>query len=474
MSHPLFFLTCAFSLGIASAGRLRPPFLCLYVATVILLFFSIFFFREGRKPHSLLLLLCFLSGALLLVNSRTQAANHLLKIVPYGAREVTLEGVVISSPQVKSQRASFVLNCGRLKANHYWHNASGRVLVRLPAAKKVFYADRLLLEGRLRRPFYYLGRPGGRNPAAYLENRGIYFILNVKKGRPVKKINSRSKANPLVYFAYRTREGLREISARNLPPLSASVLNALILGLRQELPKDTARALINTGTAHIVAISGLHIGIFLFIVLIFLKALRLPKITRYCAAIIILWGYCLLTGASLPAVRAAIMATIFLAGLIIRRQPDIAGSLSLAALLILSAKPAQLFEASFQLSFLSIISLVVITPKIQAFFYRRIKKQKGLRPLVNIFSASLGAWLGLSPLILYYFRVISPVAILGNMVIVPYLALLVACGLSFFLAGVFFPVLLPVFSPAAELAVLLLLKFVSLLAKVPFGYFRLA
>lgn len=472
MAHPLFCITGALCLGIITASRIRLSFFWLYIAALILFLLSIFLSAQENKFRILLLPLCFLLGALLSVNSRTLAANHLLRLVPYAGKEVSLEGVVINSPQAGSRGVSFLLNAEKLKVDDCWHKVSGRVLVRLSGSKKIFYADRLMLRGRLGRPFY-LRQAGKRRPYAYLENRGIYFILNVKAGNPVKITGSRSKGNPLIYYAYKIRQRLKEVSAKNLSSLSALVLNALVLGLRQELPKDTSRALINTGTVHIIAISGLHLGIFGFIVLVFLKALRLPKPARYFIAIITLWGYCFLTGCNLPAVRAAIMATVFLAGLMIRRQPDTLGSLSLAALLILSINPGQLFEASFQLSFLSIISLLFITPKIKAFLLKHLNKGKRVKVLVNIFSASLGAWLGLFPLILYYFRIISPVAILGNMVIVPYLALVIACGVTFLLAGLFFPALVPVFSPAAELSILFLLKFVNLLATIPLGHFRL-
>ena len=473
MVHPLFCITIALCLGIIIASQIRLIFFWLYIVAVILFLLCIFLAAQGKKFRILLLLLCFLLGALLSVNSRSLARNHLLRLMPYAGKEVFLEGVVINSPQARRERVSFLLNAEKLKADNCWHRVSGRVLVRLSGSKKIFYADRLMLQGRLRRPFYF-PKPGRRNPGAYLENKGIYFILNVKINNPVKKIDSRSKGNPLIYCAYKIRQRLKEVSAKNLSSLSGSVLNALLLGLRQELPKDTAQALINTGTVHIIAISGLHLGIFVFIVLIFLKALRLPRLARYFIAIITLWGYCLMTGSNLPAVRAAIMATVFLAGLMIRRQPDTLGSLSLAALLILTINPGQLFEVSFQLSFLSIISLLFITPRINAFLLKYLKKGGRVKPLVNIFSASLGAWLGLSPLILYYFRIISPVAILGNMVIVPYLALVIACGVTLLLAGLFVPALVPIFSPAAELSILFLLKFINLLAGMPLGHFCLS
>jgi len=217
------------------------------------------------------------------------------------------------------------------------------------------------------------------------------------------------------------------------------------------LPKQITNILVNTGTVHIIAISGLHLGIVAFMVLLLLKLIRIPKRPRYIVTIFILFIYCILTGSSVPVVRASIMATILLLGYVIRRRADIYNCLSLAALIILFINPWQLFQISFQLSFLSVVSLGFISPKIYALFSDEVKKSKYLKVLISIFSASLGAWLGLLPLILYYFKIISPVTVLANMIVVPYMTLVIASGFSFLLVGLIFPPLASFFSPACEI-----------------------
>lgn len=223
--------------------------------------------------------------------------------------------------------------------------------------------------------------------------------------------------------------------------------------------------------------------------LIFLKSIRIPRRPRCIVSVFILLIYCILTGSNTPVIRATIMVTILLLGYTIKRQVDIYNSLSLSALTILFINPWQLFEVSFQLSFLSIVSLTWLTPKINAlprtFWLKReakpqkvkvrgkLKKSKYFKCLINIFSCSLAAWLGLFPLIVYYFKIISPITILANMLVVPYMTLVIACGFTFLLVGLIFPTLVSLFSPATEISILFLLKFLSLLNRIPFGHFCL-
>ncbi len=471
MNRPLFWMGLALSLGITVADRLRLLFFWPYLCAVILFLLCVFFARK-EKIFFILLFFIYLSlGALLLINSRVLPKNHLLRLKPPKGSTVYLQGVVIDDPQEKSQKISFLLKAERLKIDNRLYKASGRALVRVSGRRRVFFGDRLILQGKIFRPFY-LRSSRGLNYREYLRNKKIYVIFSVGKDNLLKKTEPGHK-NPFVYSTYKIRRRLKRITDENISSLSAPVMNALLLGIRGDLPAGIKDTLANTGTVHIIAISGLHLGIFAFIVLIFLKVLRLPKKPRYTITILILWAYCVLTGSNPPVIRSAIMATILLSGLAIRRQPDIFNSLLLAALVILFINPGQLFLLSFQLSFISVISLIFLAPKIRSLLSRSPNRGRRIDLLLNCFSSSLGAWLGLSPLIFYYFGIISPVAIPGNMVIVPYMGLVIACGVAFFLAGLVSPALLPVFSTPAELSILFLLKIIALLERIPFSHFRL-
>ncbi len=206
---------------------------------------------------------------------------------------------------------------------------------------------------------------------------------------------------------------------------------------------------------------------------LFLKLVRVPRKIIYLITIAFLIVYCLLTGSRTPVVRATIMAVVLLFGYCLKREADIYNSLFFSALLILLFNPWQLFEVSFQLSFMSIASIVWLSPKIQHLFSHKLFKKKYLKILIGGFSVSFAAWLGLAPLIAYYFKIVSPVTILANMVVVPFMALVIASGVTFILGALISPMLGTIFSVGAELSLLSLFKGVSLFARIPGAYFYL-
>ena len=166
---------------------------------------------------------------------------------------------------------------------------------------------------------------------------------------------------------------MREVIVKNLSPFSAGILNALILGDRQDLSSYLLDILMNLGTIHIIAISGFNVGIVAFIILLILKIIKIPRKPRYILTILLLIVYCILTGASPPVMRATVMAIIFLCAYFFEREVNIYNSLSLATLIILAVNPWQLFEISFQLSFLSVVSIVWLSPKIKSVFPEKIR-----------------------------------------------------------------------------------------------------
>jgi competence protein ComEC len=204
-----------------------------------------------------------------------------------------------------------------------------------------------------------------------------------------------------------------------------------------------------------------------------LKVARIPRKPRYLLTIIILVIYCILTGANAPVVRATIMAAVLFFSYFLKREDDIYNSLSLAALIILIINPWQLFEISFQLSFLSVVSIVWLSPKIKSLFPESLHKISGMRFLILAFSVSAAASLGLLPLIAYYFKIITPITVLANMIIIPCISIIVASGFVLGLIGMLAPFLAPIFAASCELFILLLFKINSLLIFIPGAYFKL-
>lgn len=465
----LLIFTLCFCLGVCLAKSWRIPFVILYAGSWALIILSLLFSKSLKAGRLILILGVFL-GALLLKNYQILPNCHIAKLVPYKSDSVFLIGVIDNDPIYQGEKVSFILKAEKLRINETGSKTCGKVLVKVLKKNNFAYGDRLFLLGKLYRPFSF--SKGEFNYRNYLKHQGIYCILSVKKDSIVKKLG-KNAGNPLKAFSFEVKHRLREVIVKNLSPLSAGILNALILGDRQDLPRYLLDILMNLGTIHIIAISGFNVGIVAFIILLILKIMKIPRKPRYILTILLLIVYCILTGASPPVVRATVMAAIFFLAYFFQREVSIYNSLSLAALIILAVNPWQLFEISFQLSFLSVISIVWLSPKIKSVFPERLDKIPWLRFLILTFCVSSAAWIGLLPLIAYYFKTFTTITVLANMIIVPYSAVITTTGLSFALIGILIPSLVTISAATNELLILILFKIHYSLVGLPGAYFKL-
>ncbi|MFC1698729.1 DNA internalization-related competence protein ComEC/Rec2 [Candidatus Omnitrophota bacterium] len=414
-----------------------------------------------------------LAGSLHLSNSQIYPANHISNFVSNKGQEVSLIGRVASNPETSqtfyhSQKSSFTLRVNALKVEDKWQPIAGLVKATLYGQRRVAYGDQLLLEGSLARP-PGLRNPGGFNYREYLANHNIFGLLKVKEKDTFQVISSK-KDSSVVRHIFKFKQKLHSIIYRHLEPEQAALLSAILLGERSELSQDIKDLFISTGTIHILAISGLHVGLIAFIIIMLLRALRLKLSVAYLLTIFCLVIYAGLSGMRPAVTRATIMVSVVLCGLLINRETKIYNSLGLAALIILVANPRMLFDVGFQLSFLSVISIAYFSPRIVKFF----PEQQGWRRyLAQAFSVSLAAWLGLAPLIAYYFNIVTPVAILANLIIIPLLLLVVATGFTLLVSAQISGFLAGIFANSCWLSLTGLTKAAFLFSRMPLSSFYL-
>jgi competence protein ComEC len=469
---PLITITLAFIIGILAGRCAGISFIVFSALSLSTLILSLLFLKS--KSASLLFIvlsICFLGGAAY-KNSQDLPRNHISNFTPYKAKRVYVEGVISSDPVVKTKSSSFILKAEKMGKGKSGRDICGDILVRAFGRRDLCYGDRLYLEGSLYKiPYFRISKR--LNYRKYMELRHIYSTLNVSKSSIIRVLE-KGGGNPLKRFVYRLRHKIDRIIEKEMSPYSASILSAIILGERHNLSDHLREAMVRSGTVHIIAISGLHVGLVSLIVLIALKMMRIPGRLCYTITIFVLIMYCVLTGARTPVVRVTIMALIVFFGYIIDRRANIYNVLAAAALPILLYNPHQLFNISFQLSFVSVLSISGLSPKIDSFLFSKIKKSSRMRILATLFSASLAAWIGLLPLIGYYFDIVSPIAILANMIVVPYLSIIIGTGLLSIIIGLVFPTIAANFFAACELSIQILVKFISLMIKVPGAYFYIS
>jgi competence protein ComEC len=219
-----------------------------------------------------------------------------------------------------------------------------------------------------------------------------------------------------------------------MPLESGAFLSAILLGDRSELPKHLQTAFKNSGVYHILAISGLHVGIIALIIIYLLRLLRAGRGFSYIVTILFLISFALLTLSRPSVLRAVVMACVFLIGMLLGRKVDVYNSLGIAGLFILIRNPKDLFNVGFQLSFLAVFFIVYLVPR----FMKTLRQDTNPRIRKYIYmplAVSISAWLGTAPLILYYFRIITPIAIIANSFIIPLLFILLIGALAFLLFG---------------------------------------
>ena len=464
-------IAVCFSLGISAASFANIPFFICYPLSAILLIVCLFL-RDDEAFSINLLGLAFFIGAAHLSSYQTLPKNHIADANNrwlFWQDGILARGLIIDEPQIKEGRAKFILYLSEIKVGGGEQKVAvrGKILVTVfdgEVLPKISYGDEVILEGKFFRPHNF-GKKSNFDYRRYLTRRGIYGALNVRKGVHFEII-AHNKGNFIKQLAIKFKNKIESGFYANLPKSYAAVLSTMLLGDRSSLPKGILEVFVRTGTAHILAISGMNIAITAFILLVFLKVMRIPRKPRYILTILLLVFYNFITGAQPSVSRAVIMGSVLLVGLLLEREVNIYNSLALAALILLAQNPLQIQEIGFQLSFVSVISIVYLSPKIERFL--RLNNF-----ILKSFSVSLAAWLGTFLFIIYYFKIISPVTILANLVIVPLVTVLTVAVFILMLGIFILPAFVHVFGLTAGASVYLLIKSAELFSLIPGAYFYL-
>ncbi len=208
-----------------------------------------------------------------------------------------------------------------------------------------------------------------------------------------------------------------------------SIMNALLLGQRQNIDKTLYNSYVNSGTIHILAVSGLHIGIllyllnFLFSPLLFLKY---GHFIRPFLLILILWSFAIIAGLSPSVTRAVTMFSVISIAMHLKRRTNIYNTLVTSAFFILLFQPNFLFAVGFQMSYLAVLGIVTLQPKLYALW---IPKFYIPRKLWEIITVTIAAQLGVLPISLFYFHQFPGLFFISNLVVIPFLGLILGLGI---------------------------------------------
>ncbi len=416
-------------------------------------------------------LFAFLFGALLLRNHQILPRCHIARqLFDLQGKPSSVEGVVRSQPAYKFNSTLLLLETRKIESGPACHACCGVVLVKINGKKDLGYGDIVMARGNLYKP-YRNAAPGNNSYRDYLSRQGIYCLMHIPSPYHLKILGKDNRFS-LQGFALGLKSKVEGLLFKYVPPVPASILAAMILGERKGIPPLVNLSMMKTGTVHILVVSGFNTGLVIFIIMLLLKFMRIPRKLRIACAIPLIILYCLMTGASTPVVRATVMSIIFLSAYALKREGEIYNSCALALLFILLVNPLRLFDIGLQLSFASVLAISCFYPRLKALLRVEALKNRLARFLLEGSLVSFSAWIGTMGIVAYYFRLFSPVTVLANLLIVPLATLITFSGFALIFVASAMPCLAPYFAATSEMLVSLLLWTNHYLLQIPYSCFK--
>lgn len=448
-SLPLVPIIIFFILGIIAASyNLLSDEISFPILIVVMLISIIGIIRRWRYDFILIGIIFFFLGILLACTQTIPnlPAHHIKFIVEQDAVSHTfsdelgmrVEGIVYSAPEQFPDRTRLYVNAERIFTKDKIIPVTGNILLTVGSAPaKVKYGDKIRFLAKLRIPKNF-GNPGEFDHAGNLAREGIYVTGHVENERWIAVFGNENKDLSIEAARNRIRDFIDGSGAEN-----HAVIKALILGEKGEISKHIRDSFAGTGTAHILVIAGLHIGIVAFVSYWF--ALRLLKLSERlmlafnikkiaaASSIITVLLYGRVAGFSMSTQRSVIMALVFIIAVLTDREKGFYNTLAAAAFVILVISPLAVYDISFQLSFVSVLAIIYLAPKLQGLWTNKnTSLEQSLTPpphararklfqscLLGPLAVSVAASIGTAPFIAWHFHRVSIIGVLANIIAVP-------------------------------------------------------
>jgi len=361
--HPLTQLAVAFGAGICAAHYCSLGIAVVVGAVCSALAVWLVLKRRMQASGLMLLLAMFCAGVVLAqLERRVDESSEIKRFVD---RSVTLTGVLDGPPEFARDRVYLSLRVERIDTEAI---ANGRVSLLAPfrntateeayKALRLRYGSRVSVRTTLDRTGNYRN-PGVSPLSEYLERRGYDATGIIRGPGSIVRLED-TRVFPLLAQLYQWREKLQwEIDAK-FAPETAGVLGAALLGNRYNLSQSASERFREGGTFHVLVISGLHISFLGGLVFLVVRRLTSRRLVQFVLPALIVWSYSVAVGADASVVRAALMFTFAGLATIVFRQSNSLNALGAAALILLLHSPKEIFDPSFQLTFLSVLAIVAI------------------------------------------------------------------------------------------------------------------
>jgi competence protein ComEC len=424
-----------FGIAVFSFAGTNKLIFSLYILFLTTIFFLILCWKNSKQRFLLLCFLIFISGGLRFLIT---ISNHdSTRIEFYNGQKVNLRGWVSAEPNIGLSNAKYIVNVESLTDNKKQTPVSGKIYFKNRLYPQYSYGEELDISCALQEPENFAD--SNFNFKNYLARQGIWSVCSNPKINPTGV----NKGNFLFKKMFWFKSLVQDQMSRLWPEPANSLMAGLLYGSRSGMPQNLIDNFTRTGVSHIIAVSGYNVSIIVAILNVCLIYIGLSRRQSFWFLMSLIFSFVFFTGATASVVRAGVMASIILVAGYWGRLSSVGRTLIYAAVIMLLFNPYVLiWDAGFQLSFLSTMGLVYLSPILESVIFKRVKPKDSslLKPFLEILITTMSAIFATLPIILFHFGRLSLVAPLVNILVLWLVPWLMLFGfLALILSWLFFP-----------------------------------
>ncbi|NLY78058.1 MAG: DNA internalization-related competence protein ComEC/Rec2 [Tissierellia bacterium] len=405
MKYPLAFISIPIMLGVIFTYYIEVSLSVIFALLFLCIVLSLIAIKLKGSGKAGLALALVLVG-MLLTNMRLDGAQ----LLKYLDKPLEIVAEVEDVVEVDENRTRLIIRTQGIRDEGEFVKVSEKSILNIIGKRDIRVGDRIRFTGVLKEPL------PNTNPRLYnyklnLLSHGIFTSCTIRDHAISGFV--RDELDFLTKFRLGARDKIEEILDLYLKGDSRSIMKSILLGSYRYLEEEQVQTFRDLGLAHIIAVSGLHIGILTSLLIYLFAYMGIKREVNIAISIALIWAYGYIIGFPVSVVRANIMYTVLFSSQLLKKPYDSINSLFFALLLLMFINPFWIFHVGFQLSYVATFSVVYFTPKISMIF--------GL-PRTGLFSSLasiVAAQIGILPLLAYYFNRLPMVGIVANLILVP-------------------------------------------------------
>jgi competence protein ComEC len=471
MRRPAFYALILFVIGILIGSYFDLPISLLFSILILsLLFCLLFLSKKDPKNATVFIVLSIILAGFFRYELLTRdfPQNHISHFLDLN-RPLTITGKIADQPDVRANKTFLKVQAHALSTGKKTIATSGQMILKIKEPTFRFdYADRIKFKGFLYEPSP-VRNPGAFDYKKYLSRKGIHGMITLSRSDKVQIVSKQPGGVLLSRIVIPLREWILGVFDKTLSGNHKALLSGFLLGETRDISKDIYEMFRDTGTVHLLVVSGSNVWLVVGIIFALLSLLRVPKIPTTIITLVCIFIFSNLVHNDPPVVRASIMASVVLLGVLLYKDVQLINLVSFSALVILLFSPLFLFDVGFQLSFASVFAIVLLVPKLSQVLSKYVSKshKKLWRWVILPCLVSLSVEIILFPILAYYFNMVPMIVVVANLFIVPLASLSVVFACFTLFSAAFSSTLAGIFSASNWLFLHLTLKLNTFFAILP-------